>query len=197
MKRIVVCFLVVFVAAPTLALAGSRTVQDVEPVYQTDYDEVLFTYRGQNRSVSSSGCGATCASMVLNYYLPEVEQTPETLLMWVYENDLYKGNGLSSQAVQAVLKEYGIEGKWIGGYPNQIRRALLDGKLVIALMGKGTFSNGAHYILLCGVDYRKQIYVMDPASEGRSKRWYPLEGLIDQAANNHAFFICEPPTQEE
>lgn len=181
---------------PSVALGKSTVLLEVAPLYQQDYPAPLFLFRGEVKSVSSSGCGASCISMVLGYLVPEAEQTPEGLMLWACEKKLYHGNGLSCNALKLMLEAYGLEGRWIGNEPKGIRQALKAGKPIIAYMGPGTFTQTGHYIVICGIDRNDRLWVIDPNSSRRSLRWYDMEMIFDETATDWAFLVCELPDKE-
>ena len=60
--------------------------------------------------------------------------------------------------------------------PQRVLDTLGSGKLVVAIMTKGLFTSGAHFIVLRGVR-DGQILVTDPASYKRSEKSCDLSGL--------------------
>ena len=59
--------------------------------------------------------------------------------------------------------------------------ALADGKLVVAIMAKGHFTNSGHFIVLRGVTAEGKILVADPASRKRSEQEWDLSIILDEA----------------
>ena len=59
--------------------------------------------------------------------------------------------------------------------------ALSDGKLVVAIMTKGHFTNSGHFIVLRGVKDGK-ILVADPASYKNSQKEWDLSIILDEAS---------------
>ena len=58
--------------------------------------------------------------------------------------------------------------------------ALSEGKLVVAIMGKGHFTSSGHFIVLRGVQDGK-ILVADPASYSRSQKLWDLSIILNEA----------------
>ena len=190
MRRLI-CLLMLGCLLPVNALAHTNVTLAIQPLYQADYTTTLFSYEGEEKSVSTSGCGATCVSMAMAFLNAKVEQTPETLLMWAYENDRYHGAGLSCKALVEMLQAYGFTGEWIGKEPKELRQALKKGHPAIACMGPGTFTTSGHYILIYGIDPDDQLKVIDPNSKKKSKRAYPLQTIFDEISGSQAFLICQ------
>lgn len=65
--------------------------------------------------------------------------------------------------------------------PQRILDALSDGKLVVAIMTKGHFTSGGHFIVLRGVQ-DGQIMVADPASYKRSEKLWDLSIILNEAS---------------
>ena len=65
--------------------------------------------------------------------------------------------------------------------PQRIVDALSSGKLVVAIMTKGHFTSGGHFIVLRGVK-DGQIMVADPASTTRSGKLWDLSIILNEAS---------------
>ena len=159
-------------------------------LYQTDYPEIVCTIRGLPRSVASSGCGATSVSMVIAYLTGNMEQTPYTLFYHCAQIGRYNGAGLDHDTLSYLCNKYGVHTKWIRNDANAIRQALNEGKPVVAHMGPGIFTKGGHYVVLRGVASDGKILLNDPVSPIKTGRKFPIETLLTQAKNSHAFMIC-------
>ena len=59
----------------------------------------------------------------------------------------------------------------------KVVEALGQNKMVIVLMGPGTFTTGGHYIVLAGVNNKKQVQVFDPASKNKTQKWFDFNKL--------------------
>ena len=60
--------------------------------------------------------------------------------------------------------------------------ALQEGKLVIAIMSKGHFTNSGHFIVLRGVTEDGKLLVADPASVKRSNKEWDLRIVTSEAS---------------
>lgn len=162
----------------------------IPKIYQYDYKKTVCRIDGENKSASSSGCGATSMCMVIHYLTGNTKPTPYLLFKWAYENGHYNGKGLDHGAVSAMGKLCGVTGKWVGKDGKKIVKALLTGHPVIAHMGPGTFTKNGHYIVLRGVTKDGKILVNDPASSSRTKKAYPLSTILKQGKTSTPFMIC-------
>ena len=166
-------------------------------LYQSDYTDIVCTVDGIARSVATSGCGATCVSMVTAYLTGNTEQTPYTLFYRAVQMGRYRGSGLDHETLSWLLRENGVKSSWISNDASAIKQALHDGKPVIAHMGPGIFTTQGHYIVLRGVTEDGKILVNDPYSASRTRKAYPIETLVTQARGSNAFLVCWTDAPEE
>lgn len=168
----------------------SGNVMKIPKIYQFDYKKTVCKVDGENKSASTSGCGATSMCMVIHYLTGNKSPTPYTLFKWAYEHGHYSGDGLGHGAVDAMGKLYGVTGTWVGKDGEKIVKALTSGHPVIAHMGKGIFTKQGHYIVLRGVTKDGKILVNDPNSKSRSGKAYPLSTILKQGKTSTPFMIC-------
>lgn len=193
----IVAFLLAFVmvlsSTAFAANAATKYENNIPVIYQTDYTKTICTIDGEPRSVSSSGCGATSASMAIRFYTGNKTQTPETLFQWAYDNGYYYGDGLSHDAVSKLNALYGVTCTWTDS-SSDVVKAIKAGKPVIAHMGKGTFTGSGHYIVLTGYKVEnsvEMIRVNDPNSSKRTGQYYSLDTITSQRRKTGADFgIC-------
>lgn len=176
--------------AYVVTASAEETARTVNPLYQADYPDTLFCYRGVEKSVASSGCGAVCLSMVLSYFDETLAQTPETIFTWLYQQGLYRGNGFSKLMMCSVLEDCRMQYKLCSLNRKTMRKALEDGSLVIAFMGEGYFSDNGHYILIYAIDESNKVLVIDPNSPEKSERAYNMSWLMRQAAGSEPYIVC-------
>ena len=67
--------------------------------------------------------------------------------------------------------------------PQRIVDALSEGKLVVAIMTKGHFTSGGHFMVLRGVTSDGKIMVADPACYRRSEKLWELSIILNEASN--------------
>lgn len=141
---------------------------------QTDSKWKSLPYRvpGETATIGSSGCGPTCAAMVIAT-MKNPAITPVETCKWSIDHG-YKAlkQGTYYSYFKPQLAAYGIECKQLLGnrilnQPNhtiheQVKKYLSEGYYVIALMGPGNWTSGGHFILLYGWD--DKVRINDPAS---------------------------------
>jgi hypothetical protein len=102
---------------------------------------------------------------------------------WAYENGYrVEGNGSLHSLIPNGAKHFGLNVVAnVQDDPQKILDALADGKLVVAIMGKGHFTTSGHFIVLRGVTADGKILVADPASVRRSEREWDFSIILDEA----------------
>ena len=143
--------------------------------YQTDprWKNVSYSARGESTTIGASGCGPTAMSMVLATWADK-SVTPQTECAWALRNG-YKcpHSGTYYGYFVPAAKRYGLTCTQLNGasiygnststYHAQAKTAIERGDLVIACMGKGTWTRSGHYVL-CWDLKGNTIYINDPAS---------------------------------
>lgn len=161
----------------------------IPQLYQGDYRLPVCRYRGTNKSVATSGCGATAASMLIAYVTENTDQTPYTLFYWAAEHGKYRGDGLSFSTVRQLLSNHGVHSRMQNVSADTICEALNAGQPIIMLMGAGTFTREGHYIVLRGLDANGQVMVNDPASASRSATHYSLNLIVREAKGSEMLVV--------
>lgn len=162
----------------------------IAPVYQFDYTAAVCFVAGEYKSVATSGCGATCLSMVIEYLTGDTAQTPQTLFETAWKNGDYFGSGLSHDALDRLAWANGVTGTWIGRDEDRLRQALAAGRPVIAHMGPGQFADEGHYILLRGLTDNGLVVMNDPNSEENTYRAFDLGLIVEESKTNAPFMVC-------
>lgn len=158
----------------------------MEVVYYNQLDErwanVMY---GQSSTIGEAGCGPTSMSIVISTLTGEAHD-PIELSRWSVENGhRCEGNGSYHSLIPGAAEGYGLscEGDLTA---QDIVDALSGGKLVVAIMSKGHFTTGGHFIVLRGVTAEGKILVADPASHRRSNQEWDLSLIINEARKGAA-----------
>ena len=158
----------------------------MEVVYYNQLDErwanVMY---GQSSTIGEAGCGPTSMSIVIST-LTGTAHDPVELSNWSVANGhRCEGNGSYHSLIPAAAKGYGLSCE--GDLSAQdIVDALSGGKLVVAIMSKGHFTTGGHFIVLRGVTDEGKILVADPASHRRSNQEWDLSLIMNEARKGAA-----------
>ena len=200
-------------------LAGEQLVgypdSDGEGYYDTDYGDIGFSdaatpvvyynqtdsrwgnkLYGKTGTIGTSGCGPAALAIAVAS-LTDNRVTPEDVAKWSVKNGYRcEGNGSYHSLIPEGGEHYGLTATPIGRDAKKLVRVLEEGNLVIAIMSKGHFTNGGHFIVLRGVTADGKILVADPASVKRSGQEWAL-GIITNEASRRAgaggpFWVLEP-----
>lgn len=132
---------------------------------QTDARWKNEPYRvpGESSTIGSAGCGPSCAAMVIAT-LKDKNVTPKTCCDWSVAHG-YKAlnQGTYYSYFEPQFKAYGISCHQLpkGAY-DEAMSLLKQGYYIIALMGKGLWTSGGHFVLVWWAD--DKIRINDPAS---------------------------------
>lgn len=143
---------------------------------QTDprWADKPYRVTGENATIRGSGCGPTCAAMLITTMTGKVV-TPEDTCEWSVKHG-YKAlnQGTYYSYFTPQFKEYGIICKRLNtanvyGKPEEkvhdtVIELLQAGYYVIACMGKGLWTKSGHYVVVwsTNADY---VNILDPASK--------------------------------
>ncbi|WP_324824837.1 C39 family peptidase [Sinanaerobacter sp. ZZT-01] len=158
----------------------------MEVVYYNQLDErwanVMY---GQSSTIGEAGCGPTSMSIVISTLTGEAHDPIELSRWSVANGHRCEGNGSYHSLIPGAAEGYGLscEGNLTA---QDIVDALSGGKLVVAIMSKGHFTTGGHFIVLRGVTAEGKILVADPASHRRSNQEWDLSLIINEARKGAA-----------
>lgn len=156
---------------------STTTAKFVKPIsyLQTDpkWKNHNYSAKGEKKTIGSAGCGVTVAAMVIAT-LKDKNVTPVTTAEWSMAHG-YKALNQGTYYTYFVpqFNQYGIKckqlntsnlyGKSSSSAHTEALNALKRGDWVIAVMGKGHWTQSGHFILLYKYE-NEYIYVNDPAS---------------------------------
>ena len=168
----------------TIASLGNVRFTDgaTEVVYFNQLDERWANKPYGTDNIGGYGCGPTSMSIVVSSLTDDIVD-PVEMAGWAYQNGGWCSKSGSYHAlIPSAAKAWGlnVEG-CTASEPQRILDALSDGKLVVAIMTKGHFTSGGHFIVLRGVQ-DGQILVADPASYRRSEKLWDLSIILNEAS---------------
>lgn len=142
------------------------------------WGDLPYAVDGEKSTIKSAGCGPTALANVLAAIVSSFID-PVTLAAWArYHNYKVKNNGTSHSFFVPCAAAYGVNvrrvnlsniyGKKTSQYHNEVLSELNKGNWIIALMGKGNWTSGGHYITVYGYQNGK-VYINDPASAKASR----------------------------
>ena len=153
-------------------------------VYYNQLDERYASRPYGTDNIGGYGCGPTAMAIVVSSLTSDTVD-PVEMAKWSYENGYWCSKSGSYHAlIPAAAKAWGLPVEGCSASDGQkIADALADGKLVVAIMLKGHFTNSGHFIVLRGVKDGK-ILVADPASYDRSSMEWDLSIILNEASTH-------------
>lgn len=153
-------------------------------VYYNQLDERYTNRPYGTDNIGGYGCGPTAMAIVVSSLTSDTVD-PVEMAKWSYENGYWCSKSGSYHAlIPAAAKAWGLPVEGCSASDSQkIADALTDGKLIVAIMLKGHFTNSGHFIVLRGVKDGK-ILVADPASYDRSSMEWDLSIILNEASTH-------------
>lgn len=132
-------------------------------------------------SIRGYGCGPTSMAMLISS-IGGTALDPIQAAQAAYEDGYCApGSGSYLSIVEGMAADYGLQADPCPELTaDELRRDLASGHLFVALMGKGHFTNGGHFILLRGVTLEGTVLVADPNSRERSLAAWDPQLILDE-----------------
>lgn len=137
------------------------------PLY-LQYDNAWKDVPYGNGTIKKTGCCPTCLAMVFSYF-HGTGIYPNDVVAWSGNRYYVNGTGTAWSIFTAAADQWGISCTNIGKNAERMSTALQSGKLVIASMGPGTFTQSGHFIVLTGINESGNVKVNDPNDSGIKK----------------------------
>lgn len=151
--------------------------------YYNQMDERwVDTMYGTSGTIGEGGCGPSSMAIVISTLTGETHDPVELAEWSVAHGHHCEGNGSYHTLIPESAKAYSLTVEGAGKNDGQkIVDALASGKLVVAIMSKGHFTSGGHFIVLRGVTAEGNVLVADPASYNRSGQEWDLSIILNEA----------------
>ena len=161
---------------------GSR-----EIIYYNQSDPEWSDQPYGSDTLGKYGCGPVSMAMAVSS-LTEQTTDPAEIAQWAVDNGHWARHGGSYLSiVSGVAENYGLS---VESVPDcDAERLILElssGKIAVALMTKGHFTNGGHFILLRGSTLDGSILVADPNSRERSLSPWDAQLILDELSASHS-----------
>lgn len=161
---------------------------ETEVTYYSQIDDRWKdTKYGKTGTIGSAGCGPTALSIVVST-LKGRNVTPPEVAEWSYKNGhRCEGNGSYHSLIPKGAEHYGLKVEKLGrSSKKELAEHLSSGKLVIAIMAKGHFTDGGHFIVLRGITEEGKVLVADPVSRKRSNMEWDMSIILNEINKNAA-----------
>ena len=151
-------------------------------LYQIDPQYADESY--SNGPLSKQGCGPFALSMAYIKLTGSTDLGPVEMAAWATENGYSTDkNGSAWDMMYSGAKKLGLESEVLTASESALREALESGKVVVCVMGPGTFTSVGHYIALDGLDADGRAIVHDSNSYARSHQAWDLSLIVSEANN--------------
>lgn len=155
----------------------------LEIVYFNQTDEDREDQKYGTDPLSTHGCGPTAMAMAVSSLTEETVDPEDMAALCVRDGHWCRDHGSYLSMVQGVAQAYGLECQSLdveAPDESDIYRRLNEGEVLVALMSRGHFTRGGHFILLRGTTLSGEILVADPASRDRSLIPWDLSLILDE-----------------
>lgn len=159
----------------------------VEVVYFNQGDETWSELPYGTDKIGTHGCGPTAMAMVVDS-LTDAAETPYTMAqLAVSRGHWARRSGSYHSIVKGLAADFGLTAESFSSREvTQLQDALLSGKLLVALMGPGHFTQSGHFIVLRGITLSGDILVADPNSLDNSLIAWDAQLLFDELSKSTA-----------
>lgn len=174
----------------------------VDVVYYNQTDEARASQMYGSDRLSTHGCGPTAMAMAVSTLTGEDVDPADMAALCVDRGYWCKNHGSYLSMVQGVAEIFGLECQSVNLTDldeDWIHDRLSSGSLLVALMTKGHFTKGGHFILLRGMTLSGEILVADPASQDRSLIPWDLSLILSELSPSRhdgaPLWLLTPPPQ--
>lgn len=161
---------------------------DIPYITRTDMGGEDFE-RGQNTTISSSGCGLCAAIIVADRLLPNCRFGLEDALALSYGSKANHRIGTDySRFAPAFAEKMGLQWKQTTQLAD-VRHCLRTGGAVVVLVKKGLFTNSLHYITIIGEEPDGRFTILDPSLTGDKYEREDRKGRVE--IKNDVIILCD------
>lgn len=155
----------------------------VDVIYFNQTDEARAEQKYGSDPLATHGCGPTALAMAVSSLTGEIVDPADMAALCVKGGYWCRGHGSYLSIVQGVAETYGLECESLDLNTleeDELYLRLSTGDVAVALMTKGHFTKGGHFILLRGTTLGGEILVADPASRDRSLIPWELSLILEE-----------------
>lgn len=156
--------------------------QDVTYFYQAGEDWADQPYGTD--TIGPYGCGPTVMAMAVAS-LTDTDTDPAAMAAWAVEHGYWaRQSGSYHSIVIGTSRSFGITAEAFSSRDvKDMRRALREGNMLVALVGPGHFTTGGHFILIRGTTLSGDVLVADPNSPERSLMTWDPQIILDELSS--------------
>ena len=168
---------------------GDVTFTDTEThvVYYSQVESRWSDKAYSGSTIGIAGCGPTSVAIAVST-LTGRTVTPDQVAEWSEATGhAAYGNGSYHSLIPDALAHYGLTVQRAGtSCAQQLADALSAGKLVVVIMGPGTFTSTGHFMILRGTTATGKVLIADPISYNRSQKEWDLALILREAKHSAA-----------
>lgn len=154
-----------------------------KPNFYKQYDSRWSDYSWHGDTIGASGCGATAIANAVSVLdkLKHTKATPKTVFQWLCKHGyFYPDQGTAWSGIPACLKKgYGVKSVTETTNRATVEKALKNNNFVVALMFKGLWTSGGHFVLAYYKD--GYVYISDSASSAPIRQKNSFDTFYKQA----------------
>lgn len=156
-------------------------------VYYNQMDIRWATLPYGSDTIGEAGCGPTAMAIVIST-LTKQTVDPIAMAAWSVANGYYiPGGGSYHSLIPEAATAFGLPVQGCtSGEPQRIADALSSGKLVVVIVGPGTFTSSGHFMVLRGITTDGKVLLADPISYRKSQQLWDLSIFLQEARQNAA-----------
>ena len=153
----------------------------VDMVYYNQSEEPWASMPYGSDPIGGYGCGPTAMAMGVSS-LTDQTGDPGQMASWAAQQGYWAPrSGSYYTLIEGAASTYGLDAKsWETGTAEELCAELAQGKIFVALMTKGHFTNSGHFIVLRGGTLEGKILVADPNSRERSLAAWEPQLILDE-----------------
>ena len=155
------------------ALSGSGYNGAVVYYNQGDspWAEHVFKSRYGSNKIRIAGCGPTSMAICISTITGK-KVTPIQTCDWGAKQGLYIPGGWHHNCTYKIAKHWGLKCEGLDRNKSKLKKALKQGKMVVAIMGPGHFTLRGHFIVLYSISKDgKKVKVADCGGRARNRYW--------------------------
>ncbi len=147
---------------------------------------------GKEATIASHGCGPTAVAMVVAT-LTEKDISPIDATKFACQNGYCSNTGTATTFISDYCKKQGLKVEEVNKKDkDKVINALKSkNSLAIAVVGPGTFTTTAHFIVLRGATDDGKVLVADPNSLEKSKEFHNIDTIIKESKDNVFYVITK------
>ena len=133
--------------------------------------EHVFKSRYGSNKIRIAGCGPTSMAICISTITGK-KVTPIQTCDWGAKQGLYIPGGWHHNCTYKIAKHWGLKCEGLDRNKSKLKKALKQGKMVVAIMGPGHFTLRGHFIVLYSISKDgKKVKVADCGGRARNRYW--------------------------